>query len=123
MIQQFFRKASGWFLWFSIFVLAIVVYYNTVLFQEGNPLPILRAAAKLETTQAEIVPVTPDQRILLQKAGPEDPLNEYMREKGLAFKERLGSAIFYENDEGSAILVQSRMFTRRYIIYELSDNL
>ncbi len=123
MIQKIFRKASGWFLWFGIFVLAIVGYYNTVLFQEGNPLPILRATAKLETTQAEILPVKPERRILLQKAGPEDPLNEYMLEKGLSFKERLGSAIFYQDDGGSVLLVDSRMFTRRYIIYELSGEL
>ena len=120
MVQQFFRKASAWFLWFSIFVLALVVYYNPIIFQEGSPLPVLRAVINLEISQVEIVPVTPDQK-LLQKAGPEEPLHEYMQERGWNFKERMGSAIFYENDEGTTFFVEARMFTRRYIIYELES--
>ncbi len=120
MVQQFFRKASAWFLWFSIFVLALVVYSNPIIFQEGSPLPVLRAVINLEISQVEIVPVTPDQK-LLQKAGPEEPLHEYMQERGWNFKERMGSAIFYENDEGTTFFVEARMFTRRYIIYELES--
>ena len=123
MVQQFFRKTSAWFLWFSIFVLALVIYYNPILFQEGNPLPLLRAAINLETSQAKIVQVTPKQKLLLQKAGPEEPLHEYMRERGWKFKERLGSGILYENEQGSTFFVQSRMFTRRYVIYELDRSL
>ncbi len=121
LIQQFFRKASAWFLWFSIFVLALVVYYNPIIFQEGSPLPLLRAALNLETSQVEIVPLTPDQKLLLQKAGPAEPLHEYMKERGWKFQERFGSAIIYGDDGGATFYVEARMFTRRYIIYELDS--
>ncbi|HAA89415.1 MAG: hypothetical protein XD63_1670 [Thermoanaerobacterales bacterium 50_218] len=90
------------------------------IFQEGNPLPVALAVAKLELTGAEIVSVTPDETRLIQKSGTEEPLTRFLAERGWRFKDRLGAAIFYERD-GRTLLVGSRMFTRRYVIYVLKE--
>ncbi len=102
----------------ALFVFVLTAFNVQTLFQEGNPLPVFRAIVKLELTGTEIVPFAENK--LLQKAGPETPLSDYLSVQGWIFKDRLGSAIFYEKNDES-LSVCSRMLTRRYVVYELGN--
>lgn len=102
----------------GIIFLIFILYFGTALLQEGNPLPVSSAIARLELSEVEVVPIFSSNNLLIQKAGKgEAPLTEYLSGEGWKFKDRLGSAIFYEKD-GVTLHVSSRMFTRRYIVYE-----
>lgn len=97
-------------------LLFFTIYSVPVLFQEGNPLPVARSIVTLELTESDIVSV--NERVLLQKAGPELPLTSYLENHGWEFKDRLGAGIFYEKDS-ALMFAEARMFTRFYVIYEL----
>ena len=111
----------------SLVVVVVVLFiftlfFGTAILQEGNPLPILLAIAKLELSELKVVPISSKDDYLIQKAGKgEAPLTEQLSKYGWEFKDRLGSAIYYEKD-GATLLVTSRAFSRRYIIYELDTN-
>lgn len=99
-----------------------MLFFGTALFQERNSLPVFSAVLRLELSGIEIAPISSNSNLLIQKVGEgEAPLTEYLSENGWEFIDRLGSAIFYEKD-GATLTVSSRMFSRRYIIYELEVN-
>ncbi len=100
----------------SLLVAAVLNVRILYLFQEGNPLPVLWGIMRLEFTGAEIVPFAGNK--LIQKAGPEAPLTEYLAARGWIFQDRLGAGIFYKKG-GAELFVGTRMFTRRYVVYEL----
>ncbi|MEW6663423.1 MAG: hypothetical protein ACOY9Y_07715 [Bacillota bacterium] len=106
----------------TVLVLVVAIFNIKILylFQEGNPLPVLWGIIKLELTDANIVPFA--EYKLIQKAGPETPLTNYLAERGWTFKDRLGAGIFYKKDNTS-LFVKTRMFTRYYVIYELEHPL
>lgn len=106
----------------ALIIVVVVMFFARTLFQEGNPLPVFAAIFRLEFTQLEVVPITGEGHLFLQRAGKgEAPLTGYLGESGWQFKDRLGSAIFYEKD-GVMLRVSSRMFTRRYVVYEFNIN-
>jgi len=107
-----------------LIVLALVIAILNIkilyFFQEGNPLPVLWGIIKLEFTDANIVPFAENK--LIQKAGPETPLTDYLAERGWTFKDRLGGGIFYTKDNND-LLLKARMLTRYYVVYELEHPL
>lgn len=103
-----------------ILIFACFVLFGEIFFQEGNPFQVIRAALQLEMTGAGIVPVSGEEALFIQKVGDEDPLTEFLAGHGWVYRERLGSAIFYDRDE-ETLYVETRMLTRRYVVYELDQ--
>lgn len=105
---------------FAVLVLitAVIAIFGGILFQEGNPIPVLRAVYNLEWSEYRIVPLAGSEIKLLQKSGSEEPLTEYLADYGWLFRERLGAALFYDQNE-ETLFAEARMLTRRYVIYEL----
>ncbi|ABB14466.1 hypothetical protein [Carboxydothermus hydrogenoformans] len=99
-----------------IVTLNIKIFY---LFQEGNPIPVLFGVARLEFFGERIALISSDgSKYIAKSEYNESLLNERLSKYGWKFKDRLGSGIFYEKD-GETMVVKCRMFTRRYVIYEL----
>lgn len=99
-----------------IVLLLFSAYIWPVIFQEGNPLPILWGLILLELTGRNLVAVA-DYK-LIQKVGPETALSEYLAGYGWRLKDRLGAGIFYHRNN-TELFIEARMFSRFYIIYEL----
>lgn len=59
---------------------------------------------------------------LIQKTGSEEALSEYLARYGWELKDRFGAAIFYHRED-SDLLIEARMLSRFYIIYELDKPL
>lgn len=100
-----------------VLLIALLVNRYPVIFQEGNPLPVFFGIMALELTGQDIAPV-PELK-MIQKAGDEDHLSEYLAERDWIFKDRFGSTIIYERG-GEQLYVNARMYTSSYIIYELN---
>ena len=99
-----------------ILLVLVVIARGPVLFQEGNPLPIITGIIRLQFTDQSMVKVSENK--LMQKSGEENILDNYLSERGWVFRDGLGAGIFYSRN-GEDIFIHSRMFTRRYIVYEL----
>ncbi len=99
-------------------MLATSIYAMPVIMQEGNPIPILFAIIKLELNISEIATVSPTK--YLQKTGSPEPLNMLLASRGWHFVDQLGAGHFYSRN-GENLFVMGRMFTSRYIVYELEN--
>ncbi|AZT91570.1 hypothetical protein ELD05_13785 [Caldicellulosiruptor changbaiensis] len=106
----------------SLLFLFILFYYNiklTYIFQEGNPISLLKGIYKLEHYKLEIVPVAKNK--LIQKVqAPEGltPLNDYLKKYNWKFADQLGSVIIYKRGN-QQLVIKMRMFTQKYVVYEL----
>ncbi len=108
-------KSRYYLLLIVLMLVLVFIARGPVIFQEGNPLPIFSGIMRLQFSDEGIVKVSENK--LLQKSGDDGLLNSYLGSKGWELRDRLGSGIFYERD-GEDLFIHSRMFTRRYIIYE-----
>lgn len=97
-----------------------LLWQMPLLLQEGDPVPLIYGITRLEFNGNDIVIIS--ERKLIQLKGPEAPLSRILSEKGWQFEERLGSGIFYARGD-EKLFVQCRMFTRRYMVYELDRSL
>lgn len=102
----------------------VVGAYGNVIFQEGDPIPLIRSIAKLEFTDADFVLYAqgPDQYVSEFESGSDryKVVKDFMQEKGWAFKEQMGSGLIFEKD-GDKIVVETRQYTRNYFVWSIPD--
>lgn len=104
-------------------VIVLGLLYAPLLYQEshGHPLPYLQAMVKLELRVANLVAVTPDATIFMQKCCPQplhQPLTDFLGARGWIFQDQMGAGLFYERGTARLTII-SRMFSRRYVVYDL----
>lgn len=102
----------------GILFFAVALLFGAIIFQEGNPFPVIQALAGLEFSEESIVRIAGSDVKYVQKVGPETHLTEYLAGYEWAYRERLGAAIFYDKDE-LTLFAEARMLTRRYVVYQL----
>lgn len=103
-----------------IILTSLPLIYKDIIFQEGNPLPILKGIIKLNNsnTYVEIYnnPVT-----YLTKTNKKNELFEYIeKENSVKFKEQFGSGYIFESNDKN-IIITSRQYTRFYKIWFYSE--
>ncbi|WP_157801029.1 zf-HC2 domain-containing protein [Bacillus solitudinis] len=98
--------------------------FGNVIFQEGNPIPVISSIIELEFTDAEYVVFStgPDRYVSEFKSGDNrySVVLKYMREQGWDFKEQMGSGLIFEN-EAEEIVVETRQYTRKYFIWSVPE--
>lgn len=101
-----------------IIILAFIAVYP-VLFQEGNPLPILKGITALNIKKSEIVQISDEPRIYLTKTEEGvSPVTELMEREGWKFDEQLGAGYIFSKDN-SELIVESTQYTGKYTIWKL----
>ena len=100
--------------------LIFFLVFGRALFQEGDPLPVIGAIVRLETSSEDIVPITTGGLLISRAGDGVRPLTGYLAAEGWDFSDQLGSAIFFQRDD-KRLDVQQRMFTRFYVIYDLGS--
>lgn len=100
----------------------ILGVYGRVIFQEGNPIPLISSIIKLEFSNAKYVKYssTPDRYISEVKSDVENykVMKEFMKEKGWTFKEQMGSAFIFEKD-GELMTIDTRQYTKKYFLWHI----
>lgn len=108
----------------TVMVIVLVVFvvmslWGDVLFQEGNPLPVIGAIIRLEFSTWPIVPVGGTEARFIRFSGAdENAVSWNLVADGWTFREQLGNTMFYDKD-GTELMVTIRMFTRRHQILEM----
>lgn len=101
-----------------ILILSSMLFYKNIIFQEGNPLPIINGIFKLNDNNTYVL-ISENPTIYLTKTNIKDDLFEYIKEEyDVKFKEQLGSGYVFEGDIG--LLLTSRQYTRFYQVWRLS---
>ena len=98
--------------------IAIMALYSPVIFQRGNPIPYLRAAAKLnDDTQYVQVKQTESESIYITRKGESDALLRMFAEgTGAVFQEQLGSTYIFSDDDNEWLL-ESEIYWKNYTVW------
>lgn len=106
-----------------LILVLFTILYAPVIFQEGNPLPLLQGIVKLQLSEEKIIPVsnssvtTPAVYITKTKGGV-DALLQYMKDEGWTMAEQLGSGYVFKKHENT-ITVISRQYSRFYQLWKV----
>jgi flagellar basal body-associated protein FliL len=83
---------------FIIFIILIlfllilgIVLYLPAIFQEGNPLPIIKGIVRLQLSDEKLISIYQD-RYITRTEGSDDVIISFLDNKGLKFGEQFGSA-------------------------------
>ncbi|KGX88558.1 hypothetical protein [Pontibacillus litoralis] len=126
------KKILRWFLIFafvfSLVIGAFAVKFSDTLFQEGNPLPIIKGIIQLQLEDVTYVPINKENTrfIAVHKADSEteeeDSFPEailYMGNKGWAFDKQKGNELHFTK-ENKTTIVKTVMYTSDYYIFDVA---
>ncbi|TKC18480.1 hypothetical protein [Robertmurraya kyonggiensis] len=107
-----------------IIFLIIFTIYGRAIFQEGNPLPIVKAIIQLETSDSDYIQFskTPPKYISKSNIDRETMLKKYMEKDNWTYIEQLGGGYIFTKDNEQAIVV-TKQFSSKYFVWEVpSEN-
>ena len=105
-----------------IFTLIIIIFIISliapVLFQEGNPLPLISGIVRLTMGNDDVVRISTDpERYMTKAENGIASMVGMMNEEGWQLAEQLGSGyIFQKNDR--SVTITSRQYTRKYLVWK-----
>lgn len=102
-----------------IFILAFLLY-RPVIFQEGNPTPLLKGIIQLNFASNKIVKleIGGDKYLTKGKNGQE-VLVSLLKDQGYEFISQMGSGYFFKDKNDNALLATHRHYSRFYSIWSL----
>jgi hypothetical protein len=106
-----------------VIILALVfLLYRPVIFQEGNPIPLLRGAARLNLTQEKITKLDmAGGKYLTKSKNGQEILTDLLNNQGYKFIDQLGSGYLFRNDNSDILLVTHRHYSRFYSIWTIGE--
>jgi hypothetical protein len=97
--------------------------FGSALTQEGNPLPYLISAAKIELTGNRYAKVheTTDKTRYLSEHDSKDRLGhakEWMKKAGWTFEEQTGSGLVFAKED-EVITIETRQYSKHYVMWDV----
>ena len=103
-----------------IFVLAILLY-KPVIFQEGNPAPLLKGVIQLNFSRDKIVKLDMNgDKYLTKSKNDQETLVNLLKNQGYEFIDQMGSGYFFKDKNNNVLLATHRYYSRFYSIWSLS---
>ncbi|WP_312469502.1 hypothetical protein [Neobacillus sp.] len=110
----------------TVFVLGaclIVSNFGSALFQEGNPIPLIVSALKLEFSDTEYVQFAKTEKrnrylSINSDNNRYEVVKEFMNSKGWKYQEQMGSGLIFSKN-GEDAVVEVRQFSSNYFIWEI----
>ena len=107
----------------AIFVLAFLLY-SPIIFQEGNPMPLVNGIMRLNFTQDKIVKLDINKELYLTKSnGGQENIKSYMIDKGYIFTEQMGSGYFFQSTTGERAVAIHKYYSRFYSLWNITENI
>lgn len=101
-----------------IIVISLFILVSPVLFQEGNPMFILKGIIALDN-ENDIVKISDEpQKYLTKTDYNSSPIITLFEEEGWTLEDQLGSGYIFSKD-GSKTIVIGTQYTKKYTIWEL----
>jgi hypothetical protein len=96
--------------------ISATVMYKDVIFQEGNPLPVINGMLKLNDDNTYIK-IKDNPVVYITKSNNKEGLFKHIENNSnVAYKEQMGSAYIFEGPE-KAVILTTRQYTRFYQIW------
>ena len=105
----------------SVTLILGLVIVSPVLFQEGNPIPILKGIVELSSSDDKIIKISETPQRYLSKTNVGDtPLIELMDKEGWEFVEQLGAGYIFSK-VSDKLIITSVQYTGKYRVWTLTD--
>lgn len=102
----------------TVVLILVFIGVYPVLFQEGNPLPILKGITVLNIKENKVVQISDEpQRYLTKTDKGSSPITDLMEKEGWKFDEQLGAGYFFSKGDSKLIII-STQYTRKYRIWK-----
>ncbi|MHB1419384.1 MAG: hypothetical protein ACYCX4_07290 [Bacillota bacterium] len=98
-----------------IVILLLFWAESKVIFQEGNPIPLVLAISKLHLTGSSLERISNREMYIVRSKDGNEPYIDYMEKQGWKFVEQLGAGLVFEK-HGTKIVSTSRMYSRFYMV-------
>ena len=99
-----------------------LIFYSSVIFQEGNPWPQIKGVTRLTFGNNDIVRLDPEENKYITKSGSSEPIKSFLKKRGYDFTEQLGSGYFFESPTGASAVATHRYYSRYYSLWTISEN-
>lgn len=101
-------------------IVIVSIFLKPIIFQKGNPIPLMNGILKLSTKKYDIVEVSKEPIRYITKTSDADSLiKDKMKEDGWDLKDQLGSAYLFTNKDSDTLLVESVQYTEKYTIWTI----
>lgn len=102
-----------------LIVVAAINMNKDIIFQEGNPLPIINGMLRLNEESTYVL-IRENPTIFLTKTNIKDDLFEYIQNKyDIKLKEQMGAGYIFEG-ENTRLILTSKQYTKYYQVWRLS---
>jgi len=106
----------------AVFILVFWLY-TPVIFQEGNPSPLIKGVVRLNFGQDKIVKLDMEgDKYLTRSQNGQTVLFDILDKQGYRFLDQMGSGYFFKNNEGNKLIVTHRYYSRFYSIWTLTKS-
>jgi hypothetical protein len=105
-------------------VLALALWlYKSVIFQEGNPAPLVRGIIQLNFTPDKIVKLAmAGDKYLTKSKNGQEIIKDFMQDKGYEFTEQMGSGYFFKLSNGKGAITIHKYYSRYYSLWSIIEN-
>lgn len=113
-------KKIFFIMFLSILIIRILIIYP-ILFQEGNPIPIIKGIISLSFGSSDIVKISDEpQRYITKTTKDSTPIIELMDNEGWKFDDQAGSGYIFSKGD-NIIIVSSVQYTGKYRIWKIPN--
>ncbi len=105
---------------FVFFLLAIFLERSSMIFQEGNPLPVAYAIIKLSMSENGYTKIDEYKYITYSKASDIKNLEYYLRKNNIIHVDQMGSGHIYKDKDGKRYTAEARMYSTAFMIWDFS---
>jgi hypothetical protein len=99
-----------------------IIFYSSVIFQEGNPWPQIKGIIQLKFSGADIVQLSGSDNKFMTESKNGMIIHNLMKTKGYEFTEQMGSGYFFKSPTGQSAVATHRYYTRHYSLWTITMN-
>lgn len=123
MIKNFKKIKIVFLIIFVILLILLFYFFKSIIFQEGNPVPLMKGIIELNFSNQEFVKLNIDGNKYLSKSknGNEFLINK-LKDNGYKFIEQMGSGYFFINDNLDTLIINRKHYSRFYFVWNVSDS-
>lgn len=111
----------------SVLLIGLFFYtFRPVIFQEGNPTPLIIGIVKLNLTDQKIVKLNmAGEKYLTKSSIGKKILIDKLNDQGYKFIEQMGSGYFFRDDEFNGLIATHKYYSRFFSLWSIikSDNI
>ncbi|HOZ36611.1 MAG TPA: hypothetical protein PLR18_02155 [bacterium] len=100
-----------------------IIFYSSIIFQEGNPWPQIKGIAQLTFSHQDVVKLDIGENKYITKSDNPEIIKSFMKERGYEFTEQMGAGYLFESDAGTSAVAVHRYYSRYYSLWSISENL